>query len=372
MTWVSLKSHSSAIGPSPIALMIQDERINRVLVRLADQLDALRAAETQGHNAPLLLLSREEMAYVRETWERHVLEGEQRLYTFATMLAIALTGTPRLQRVARVVAGPKEEYETGESRIVIEEFLSRERLEKSTDYGLAESIVNRYRYRQNETDPFGSIYARASFLEFRPLEMGEDFSATRVMTRVKANDSMWNKVCDALFDIDNVVARHKILNAKTKYVKDVFGIKILTTHAEQSYLVEELLEAMCFEPELLAEFNVPPSANSMELIERKDYLSAATKQTGWKAIKNVYRFGQHFFEIQIQTEANYFAEISDLSSTSHRTFDMQRRHLRWALEKQLPHYREFRHLLRGIFDPSGDQSLLEELDVNLDWVRLTA
>ena len=353
-------------------MMIQDERINRVLIRLADQLDALKAADESGHAPPALLLSRNEMAYVRESWEKAVLVGEQRLYNLATLLAYALTGTHRIQRVARVVAGPKEEYETDDARIVIEEFISRDRLERTTDYGLAESIVKRYRYRPLDGDTFGSIYARASFLDFRPLEIGEDASATRVMTRVKANDSMWNKVCDALFDIDNVVARHKILNPKSKYVKDVFGIKILTTHPEQSYQVEELIEAMTFDEMMCADLNMHEQVGALELVERKDYLAKPSKDTGWRALKNVYRWGQHFFEVQIQTEVNYFAEVSDLSSTSHRTFDMQRRHLRWALEKQLPHYREFRHLLRGIFDPTGDQSLLEELDVNLDWVRLIA
>ena len=116
------------------------------------------------------------------------------------------------------------------------------------------------------------------------------------------------------------------------------------------------------------------SFNQLELIERKDYLrrDGQKKKTGWEALKNVYRWGQHYFEIQIQTEANYFAEISDLSSTSHRTFEMQRRHLRWELERLLPHYRDFRHLLRGIFDTRKQFNKLERLNVDLEWVKLVA
>jgi len=374
MTWNSLSQHSAAMGPSPIVMMTRDERTSRFLARIAKQLDLLREADANGLPAPELVLSREEMGHVRERWEAIVLGGEQRLYGLANLLVTGLLGTENVQRVARVVAGLKEEVETADSRIVIEEFISTEQLNRTTDYGLAAAIARRYLYRPHEEGEFASIYPRASFLEFRPLEIVDARVATRVITRVKANDAIWNKVCDALFEIDQVISRDKILNSKSKYVKDVFGIKILVIQPHDCYLVENQLDDMVFNADHVAALGLDTVPDRLELIERKDYLADGSlrKKTGWEALKNVYRWGQHTFEMQIQTEANYFAEISDLSSTSHRTFEMQRRHLRWELEKILPHYQEFRHLLRGIFDTRKQFTKLERLGIDLDWVRLVA
>jgi hypothetical protein len=362
------------MGPSPVVVMTKDERTSRFLVRIAKQLDILRDADATGKPAPELVLSREEMGYVRQRWEAIVLGGEQRLYGLANLLVTGLLGTDNVQRVARVVAGLKEEVETADSRIVIEEFISTEQLTQTTDYGLAAAIARRYLYRPHGEEDFASIYPRASFLEFRPLEIVDARIATRVITRVKANDAIWNKVCDALFEIDQVISRDKILNSKSKYVKDVFGIKILVIQPHDCYLVENQLDDMIFNPDHMVALGIDNVPDRLDLIERKDYLgdTSVRKKTGWEALKNVYRWGQHYFEVQIQTEANYFAEISDLSSTSHRTFEMQRRHLRWELEKILPHYREFRHLLRGIFDTRKQFTKLERLGIDLDWVRLVA
>ena len=353
--------------------MTKDERTSRFLARIALQLDMLRDADANGKTADELVLSREEMGYVRGQWEEIVLRGEQKLHALASVLSEGLLRTENIQRVARVVAGQKEEVETTDSRIVIEEFISPEQLAHTTDYRLAAEIARRYMYRPHGEEEFSSIYPRASFLEFRPLELGEGSVATRVITRVKANDAIWNKVTDALFDIDAVISRDKILNTKSKYVKDVFGIKILVGNTRDCYAVESQLDDMDLTP-VFPNHGQPQALNQLELIERKDYLrgDGQKKKTGWEALKNVYRWGQHYFEIQIQTEANYFAEISDLSSTSHRTFEMQRRHLRWELETILPHYRDFRHLLRGIFDTRKQFNKLERLDVDLEWVRLVA
>lgn len=354
-------------------MMTKDERTSRFLARIALQLDMLRDADAAGKRAEELVLSLEEIAHVRARWEDIVLRGEQQLHVLASNLAEDLLQTENIQRVARVVAGPKEEIETAASRIVIEEFISPSQLAETTDYRLAAEIARRYLYRPHGEEDFSVLYPRASFLEFRPLELGNGSVATRVITRVKANDAIWNKVTDALFDVDSVISRDKILNAKSKYVKDVFGIKVLVGLPHDCYRVESRLDELEV-PLHTTDRTDLRNREPLELIEQKDYLrrDGQKKQTGWEALKNVYRWGQHYFEVQIQTEANYFAEISDLSSTSHRTFEMQRRHLRWELETILPHYRDFRHLLRGIFDTRTEFAHLERLGVDLEWVTLVA
>jgi len=346
---------------SPLSLLIRDRRTNGLLEQLANQLQALRASEATGAATPVLTLSRAEVDYCRQQWEAGVLRGEHRLYDLAMLLTRRLTGSPRVELVARVLVGPREEEETAElPRIVIEERITLQDLKRVTDYSLANRIARHYLYRPRHEAPFGKLYARASFLELRPLGQADDALATRVLTRVKANEQIWNKVCDALFDIDSILKRDKILNPRSKYIKDVFGIKILTTRRADSYAVDAALANTSFTEAELATLGITwaPADARLELLEHKDYLSVPPdrrKKTGWEALKNVYRWSGHLFETQIQTEANYFLEVIDLTDTSHRTFEMQRRRMRWEIEERIPHYRDMRRVLKYIFRNDPDK-----------------
>ncbi|MFT7579471.1 MAG: hypothetical protein ACI9MR_001135 [Myxococcota bacterium] len=350
---------------SPLALLVRDSRTNRLLELLANQLRALREAAASNTVPPTLTLQRTELDYCRDQWLTGVLNGEHRLYDLATLMTWRLTGTHRLQLVARVTVGPKEEEESADAkRIVLEEPITRDNLKRVTDYSLSHRIARHYLYRSAYDAPFGKLYARASFLELRPLEMTEEAHATRVLTRVKANEQIWNKVCDALFDIDSLVQRDKILNKRSKYVKDVFGIKILTPHRSDSYRVNEALMGVAFDHsdvERLGNGVAALADSSLELLEHKDYLSLPAdqkKRTGWEALKNVYRWGGHIFEVQIQTEANYFLEALHLTDTSHRTFEMQRRRTRREFETVVPHYKEMRTVLKYLFRSAADNHAL--------------
>jgi len=346
-----------------------------LLASLSAHLEALRESTRTGLPAPVLELDRSEIENCRETWEAGVLNGEHHLYDLATLLAHALTGSKRVQLVARVVMGRKEEEEgPGSQRIVIEETITRENLKRVTDYSLAQRIARRYRYRASHDQPFGVLYPRASFLELWPLSTTEDAPATRVLTRVKTNDQIWNKVCDALFEVDDLVERDKILNSGSKYIKDVFGVKVLTPRRVDSYQVEAMLSDIVWTPRQLQQLGLPsdPSLLRIELVERKDYLGLPDekkKRTGWEAIKNVYRWGTQLFEVQIQTEANYFLEALHLTDTSHRTFEMKRRQMRRALEKVVPHYSDYRRLLKLLFRREDDEEL-QALEESLAWLKI--
>lgn len=337
---------------SPLALLIDDERTLALLRRLSDQLRLLKEYEARGTEPPVLVLPQEDIVYARRGWTRAVLAGEHRLYDFATLLAWRLLGTRKIQLFARVLCSSRLEPES--HRIVIEESISRGDLKRHTDHSLAARIARRYRYRPSHRDPYGKLMLRASFLEFRPLEAAPA-PATKVLTRVKVDDQIWNKVCDALFDVDNLVARDKILNPLSKYIKDVFGIKVLTNSEEQSYAAAEMLSGLDFTAEDLATLGLPDSTErAVELIERKNYLElpeTQKKRTGWEALKDVYRWNAQIFEVQTQTEANYHLETSDLSDTSHHTFDMRRQALRLKLDEVIPHYQEYRTVLKILFKP---------------------
>lgn len=355
---------------------MKDARTNNLLFSLQQQLEALRAMKP-GEKPPVLRLQRSEIEYCRDTWEHGVLRGEHRLYDIASLICRRLTGTQDIQHVARVVMGHKEEDETagtvGSTRIVIEEHITRENLKRFTDFTLASRIARRYRYRSSHDQPFSVLYPRASFLELWPTSIVEDAPTSRVLTRVKTNDQIWNKVCDALFAIDSLLVRDKLLNTHSKYVKDVFGIKILTPRKADSYRVDHMLDNVVWSMGELGDAGLPFDGGfeKLELIERKDYLSVPPEQkkrTGWEAIKNVYRWGQNLFEVQIQTEANYFLEAMHLTDVSHRTFEMQRRQMRRDLELIVPHYAEFRVLLKLLFRRDDDE--LGELEQSLVWLEI--
>lgn len=356
-------------------MLVRDERTNRLLASLSWHLDALRDATRKGTPPPVLELARAEIENCRDTWEEGVLTGEHHLYDLATLIARALTGTRHIQHVARVVMGRKEEEEgPGSQRIVIEETITRENLKRVTDYSLAQRIARRYRYRASHDQPFGVLYPRASFLELWPLTTAEDAPATRVLTRVKTNDQIWNKVCDALFAVDSLVQRNKIVNTSSKYIKDVFGIKVLTPRKIDSYRCDDILESQRWSAEQLHELGLDPASDlgGLTLVERKDYLALPQdqkKRTGWEAIKNVYRWGAQHFEVQIQTEANYFLEALHLTDTSHRTFEMQRRNLRRELERVVPHYADYRRLLKLLFRREDDEEL-QALEESLPWLTI--
>ncbi|MGB0591935.1 MAG: hypothetical protein ACPGU1_19820 [Myxococcota bacterium] len=324
-----------------------------LLQTLADQLHGLRDAEARGTTPPLLVIPDAEIRHARKSWQAAVLAGEHRLYDLATLLAWRLLGTKKIQLVARVLCSSRDEPEL--RRIVIEEVLSRADLKRYTDHTLAARIARRYRYRTGHRRPYDKLIHRASFLELRPLEGVKTPLAMRVLTRVKVDDQIWNKVCDALFDVDSLVARDKILNPLSKYIKDVFGIKALTINNERAYEVVDALSAMRFTAEERRELNLDTEEGQrLELLEQKDYLALPEhlkKKTGWEALKNVYSWRGQVFEMQIQTEANYHLETSDLSDTSHRTFDMRRQAFREQLDEKIPHYKEFRTVLKILFKP---------------------
>jgi hypothetical protein len=357
-------------GASPLALLIHDARTLALLQRLADQLTKLRDAEARGTPPPLLVIEDEEIRHARQSWLSAVLAGEHQLYDLATLLAWRLLGTKKIQHVARVLCSSRDEPE--QRRIVIEEMLSRADLKRYTDHTLASRIARRYRYRTNHRRPYDKLIHRASFLELRPLEAVSDAMAMRVLTRVKVDDQIWNKVCDALFDVDNLIARDKLLNPLSKYIKDVFGIKALTTNQERAYRVAGSLNTMSFTEAECDELSLSWEAGGrLELLEEKDYMAlpaSRKKKTGWEALKNVYSWHGQVFEMQIQTEANYHLETSDLSDTSHRTFDMRRQAFRKKLDDLIPHYKEYRAVLKILFKPqySRRRASLPE------WIRIQA
>src|SRR5581483_11445059 len=110
--------------------------------------------------------------------------------------------------------------------------------------------------------------------------------------RIKAEEQIWNKVVDAIFDLDELVRADKQLRHLGRFVKDVFGVKAVAGDPDAARALQEALLNIRWSPETLARHTVPdsPATSSLQVIEVKDYLAqVGRKQTGWEAIKSVFR-----------------------------------------------------------------------------------
>lgn len=119
------------------------------------------------------------------------------------------------------------------------------------------------------------------------------------------------QVVDEIFDIDNLVKREKELRHLSRFVKDVFGLKLVVGDEEQARRVQKHLQEMVFSDESLMAHGVPvlDSTRKVSVIEVKDYLtetSSQTKTSGWRALKSVVMWWDTPIEIQLQVSIHYF------------------------------------------------------------------
>jgi hypothetical protein len=189
----------------------------------------------------------------------------------------------------------------------------------------------------------------------------------RLTSRVKAEEELWNKVADEIFQLDQLVTRDKHLRQYSKYVKDIFGIKIVCDDDATCMKVHEMLSSIETSDPAWAKVDaVMPAAldgesldeRFLDFIETKDYLTCdqnEMKKTGWKAIKSVVKWRERLFELQVQPLGNYYLELDHMAGPSHSSFKVQRDKLRDEVSLRVPLYGFYRKLLQMVF-VGGDAS----------------
>jgi len=156
---------------------------------------------------------------------------------------------------------------------------------------------------------------------------------------LRRKKKIWNKVTDEIFQIDQLVTRDKHLARFSKYVKDIFGIKVICENDETCIKVHEQLENLELDERL-------------QFIETKNYLTcepSKMKKTGWKALKSVVRWQGRLFELQVQPLGNYYLELDHMSGPSHQSFKLHRDELRDEIARNIPFYGFYRDLLQMLF-----------------------
>lgn len=324
---------------SPLGLLTDAPRLHELVLVLQRFRDAYERNADPGP----LVFSRRHITEARLAFVELIRRGEERLHQLCSLLADVLLGEHELQSV---VIG--EVANTGERfRLAID--LTPEQLYATTDLDLGRRQLDRIRFVQGDTIARATLVSNVvEYLALAPNPLG----VFRLLSRVKAEEEIWNKVADEIFNLDGLVLRDKELRHLSRFVKDVFGIKVVVADEADVYKVHQALTALELGSEALARFSLPPgvSASTLEILEVKDYLGQEhRKRTGWKAMKSVVRWADKTFEIQLQPLGNFLHEREALTRESHAGFKARREELRDQVALQLPLFGYYLTLLRWLF-----------------------
>ena len=327
---------------------------NPVLHEFIAYLTAKKAEQEANPGMHVVIeLSREFIANVRESFSQSILDGEWHLHVLSHLLAsVLLEREFELHSNVIGVLPSKQDHP-----FLIRERITRDKLFTVTDIDLGNQMLDNFRYQKD--GHWVPLELSANFVEYIPMERPGS-GVNRLTSRVKAEEELWNKVTDEMFCLDQLVSRDKHLRQYSKFVKDIFGIKIVCEDENTCLCVHDKLQKLVLagpgldKIERLHGLAVPHNRQSasgflLEFIETKDYLTcpmAQMKKTGWKALKSVVRWQNRLLEIQVQPLTNYYLELDHMSGPSHRSFKISRDSLRKKIARTFPLYGFYRDLLK--------------------------
>lgn len=339
-------------GESPLSMVMQAPAIHELIAYLTEK-KKQQEENPQGHLR--FELSRRFIEEVRTAFKQNILNGERHLHYLAHLFARRLFGG-EFELHSNVFGILPD----GNRPFLIREWISDEALLSETDIDLGNHLLANFRYRSGQE--WVPLYLSANFVEYQPCARPSN-GVNRITSRVKAEEEIWNKVADEIFEFDTLVNRDKHLQQFSKYIKDVFGVKLVCKDPAACLHVYEQLQMFRFRESDLQ--GVPGGAgvatvessgdgdwHFLEFMETKDYLTcdpSQKKKTGWEALKSVVRWGNRLFEIQIQPLLNYYLELDHMAESSHRSFKQQRDALREQVGQRVPLYAFYRALLRTLF-----------------------
>jgi hypothetical protein len=345
---------SAARFDSPLWMVSQSPALNELVAMLQQSRHALN----EGGGGGRLQFSRAHVARARAEFVEMIRRGERDLHRLAGLLADVVLGPHQMRSV---VIG---EIEESRERFTLSVDVSPDDVIGSTDLDLGNRVLARLAIAD------GRHWRRASLVsnvvEYEAQEPNA-LHAYRILTRIKAEEEIWNKATDEIFELDRIVLRDKQLRHLGRYVKDVFGIKIVVATREDAYKAQQELAALVFATEQLESRELPLDDEHAKLrfIEVKDYMTRRSrKHSGWSAMKSVVQWGGRMFEIQVQPLSNFLHERERLTKESHASFKDTRERVRDEVASRVPLFSFYRNLLRWIFvEQSGDPPVHDGVEV---------
>lgn len=341
---------------SPLWMVSRAPALNALVVMLQRHRKAADAGETAGQ----LVFSRKQVLEARAEFGEMIRHGERDLHQLAGLLASHFLG--QIQRRSVVIG----EIERTRERFTLTVDVSEAEVIGSTDIDLGNRVLARLAI----ADQRGWLRAQlvSSVVEYEA-DAPNAWSVYRLLTRIKAEEEIWNKVADEIFELDQLVLRDKQLRHLGRYVKDVFGIKIVVGTPEDADRLQQTLQALRFDAAELAARNLPADDDyqNLRFLEVKNYLDTdSRKRSGWSAMKSVVAWGGRTFEVQIQPLSNFLHERERLTRESHASFKSTRERVRDEIAARNPLFGLYRQLLRWLFvDPTIDPPIYDGVDVVL-------
>ena len=326
---------------SPLWMVTQEPVISHWVAELQRICQEQLAFPEQNHE---LRVSLGVVDRMRENFAALIRRGESKLHRLCAVLCHSYLSN---WEIHSVVIG--EVKELGE-RFTLVQSLQADEVFEMTDLDLGQRQLSKLRFGDDERG-WNRPSLVANFLDYEPLEL-DHRAIHRITSRIKAEEEIWNKVVDELFNLDQLVQRDKQLRHLSRYVKDVFGFKVVVGESEKVRNFHEELREWKLTAELREQFSIPLEASTegLEFIETKDYLDGSDpKRSGWKAIKSVVRWWDETFELQVQPLRNYLRERERLSQESHASFKTRREELRAEVARRVPLYGFYRDLLCWLF-----------------------
>ncbi len=319
---------------SPLGMVTEEPALNGFVSYLTGFLSHLReTVEVPGATVEMAF-SRSRLKEVKQTFLAMILRGEEKLHRLAE--GVSKEFLPAYD-VQSVVIG---EWELTKERFILSQQIAVGDLYSTSDIDLGTRQIDKLRFRVGEAWSTASLVA--NFVEYQPTEPNT-LRIQKLISRIKAEEEIWNKVVDEIFDLDGMVRRDKQMSHLSFFVKDVFGLKIVVGMPSDVVPAHQALLNATFDGEAL------------ELIEAKDYLDAEKrKSSGWTAMKSVVKWSGKTFEIQIQPLRVYFNEREHLTRESHAGFKMRRETLREQIALKVPLFGFYQALLRWLFLADAD------------------
>lgn len=343
---------------SPLSLLVEEPELHHLI-------GTLKAVSQQGGpdcgQATRLVFSRKMLERARSAFAQTILQGELRLHTLSRLLAREILG-PDFEISSSVIGRLPSSGE----RFTLARTISLQELLSSTDLDLGSRELERLKFRTSEGWEQAELVA--NFVHYEGKNPNR-FHTLKLISRIKAEQAIWNKVVDHIFDFDQLVKADKQLKHLSPFVKDVFGIKLLTSDEKRAYQLQNLLMDWEFQACSLAELGleVGPETQRFQVLEIKDYLADdGAKRSGWKAIKSVVRWSGQTFELQVQPLANFYRERERFTQESHQGFKARREELRERVAREIPLFGFYHKLLKWMFvDPNGPKPHMNNFIVEL-------
>ena len=211
---------SQASAQSPLWMVTSEPYLNEFVMELRQ----VRQDIIENGNTPHEVhFSRERLEQVRAAFARMIRHGEEALHQLSQLLSTTFLTSVRLESV---VIG---EVETTHERFTLTQSLSVTDLFSTLDIDLGTRQLRKVQFADG--DGWSRALLVANVVDYLPTEQNS-WGIYRMTTRIKAEEEIWNKVVDEIFDLDTLVNRDKQLRHLSRYVKDVFGIKIVVGEAD--------------------------------------------------------------------------------------------------------------------------------------------